>query len=559
MVPPLCSTSCWSWTPSDAGPWRYMETCCMPRHASGGRLRPAATAACAHSRSVRLLAGRADRGRVWRAAGGPAAAVHIAQGAAGALAFDVRRRLAAGNGSGWMPATATMALHGCWSVEQLGSAAAGQTHFPATPRRCCARAWKRTPRAGRRGAAPAWPSTLCLRAGCWPSSKCGCLHAEGGGWVQGSMDIARAVAVMRVCPAKRSPTAPTAAARSCVPGPLSAEAALIYLQSALLVVRTLLTDHISQLEGRAGRWIVQRDFPRLARVLAAFVGVSVPAALVTSGALGGWSGSRLGSRLGSSGRGLPPAAAQCTRRRLPGEDLYARCCPLIRRTCAHARNPVVSPHPLTHPCERAGLKYLQKRIKLSFQRRLSLKLHGLYTSHRAYYAASTLGGLSHADQRITEDVERFSHSISELYRWGVGGGGWSVPLLLGSAAAAAAAAGCPWQVEAASRGAGTPTPPCLLARPAPATRSSRCWTWRSSRARCRGPWATAASLRSTVRASVGWRRVDRRSRRGGAVQRARSVPSVLTSSLSLPSRHPTTLLQATTLPAPRCCAGPARR
>lgn len=35
--------------------------------------------------------------------------------------------------------------------------------------------------------------------------------------------------------------------------------------------------------------------------------------------------------------------------------------------------------------------------------------------HRAYYAASTLGGLTHADQRITEDVEKFCYSISELY------------------------------------------------------------------------------------------------------------------------------------------------
>lgn len=45
---------------------------------------------------------------------------------------------------------------------------------------------------------------------------------------------------------------------SCVPGPLSAEAGLIYAQGALLVARTLLTDYVSLIEGRAGRWIIQQ-------------------------------------------------------------------------------------------------------------------------------------------------------------------------------------------------------------------------------------------------------------------------------------------------------------
>ena len=41
---------------------------------------------------------------------------------------------------------------------------------------------------------------------------------------------------------------------SCVPSPTSPEAGLIYVQGILLVLRTLLTDNISRLEGRAGRW-----------------------------------------------------------------------------------------------------------------------------------------------------------------------------------------------------------------------------------------------------------------------------------------------------------------
>lgn len=65
----------------------------------------------------------------------------------------------------------------------------------------------------------------------------------------------------------------------------------------------------------------------------------------------------------------------------------------------------------------SGLKYLQKRIKLAFMRRLTLHLHEMYCSHRAYYAASWLGGLTSADQRLTEDVEKFAFAISELYSY----------------------------------------------------------------------------------------------------------------------------------------------
>ncbi|GAB4818949.1 hypothetical protein N2152v2_005995 [Parachlorella kessleri] len=65
----------------------------------------------------------------------------------------------------------------------------------------------------------------------------------------------------------------------------------------------------------------------------------------------------------------------------------------------------------------SGLKYMQKRIKLAFQRRLTHHLHEYWCDHRAYYAASTLGGLTAADQRITEDVEKFAFAISELYSY----------------------------------------------------------------------------------------------------------------------------------------------
>ena len=132
----------------------------------------------------------------------------------------------------------------------------------------------------------------------------------------------------------------------CIPGPLSQEATLIYIQTALLVVRTLLTDFSSQIEGGVGRYIISGDQPRLRRLLLLFCTIAVPAAVVNS-----------------------------------------------------------------------ALKYLQKRIKLAFMRRLTHHLHASYFSHRAYYAASWLGGLTSADQRLTEDVEKFSHSISELYSY----------------------------------------------------------------------------------------------------------------------------------------------
>mmetsp|Transcript_28926 Transcript_28926/g.85644 ORF Transcript_28926/g.85644 Transcript_28926/m.85644 type:complete len:765 (-) Transcript_28926:338-2632(-) len=65
----------------------------------------------------------------------------------------------------------------------------------------------------------------------------------------------------------------------------------------------------------------------------------------------------------------------------------------------------------------SGLKYMQKVIELTFQRRLTEYLHNEYCKNRAYYAASNLGGMSSADQRITEDLEKFCFSVSELYSY----------------------------------------------------------------------------------------------------------------------------------------------
>lgn len=62
----------------------------------------------------------------------------------------------------------------------------------------------------------------------------------------------------------------------------------------------------------------------------------------------------------------------------------------------------------------SALKSLQVLVQLAFRIRLSKYLHTLYLGNRAYYAASVLGGLSHPDLRISDDVDKFSETFSEL-------------------------------------------------------------------------------------------------------------------------------------------------
>jgi hypothetical protein len=127
----------------------------------------------------------------------------------------------------------------------------------------------------------------------------------------------------------------------------------------------------------------------------------------------------------------------------------------------------------------SGLKFMQKNIELSFQQRLTLYLHKRYTSNRAYYAASTLGGLTHADQRITEDCERFSAAISDLYSHtfkvrGVGGGGRGRGREGGRGRAGATQDHAPRR--AAGWAIGGYMPPVFLQQPGPCQRMKQgCW------------------------------------------------------------------------------------
>ena len=127
----------------------------------------------------------------------------------------------------------------------------------------------------------------------------------------------------------------------CVPTPWCQEARLIYLQSILLVFRTLLTDLSTRIEGGVGRYIIAKDTAKLQELLAKFLLFAIPGSYIN-----------------------------------------------------------------------AALKYLQTRIKLAFMHRLTHHLHHSYFSHRAYYAASWLGGLTSAESRLSADVEKFAFAIS---------------------------------------------------------------------------------------------------------------------------------------------------
>jgi hypothetical protein len=151
----------------------------------------------------------------------------------------------------------------------------------------------------------------------------------------------------------------------------------------------------------------------------------------------------------------------------------------------------------------AGLKYMQKQIMLCFQERLTTHLHEQYCSNRAYYAASILKGLTNADQRMTEDVEKFAFSISELYsytfkplldvilftRWAAR----TAPRAQQGPPAATAAAAPPPNALAWPPGAGS----ALLARPPPVSSTPPTHTHPAA-GPCRAPWATRASWASTL-------------------------------------------------------------
>lgn len=65
----------------------------------------------------------------------------------------------------------------------------------------------------------------------------------------------------------------------------------------------------------------------------------------------------------------------------------------------------------------SALKAMQILVSLALRKRLTRYLHKGYLGNRAYYAASVFSGLSHPDQRITEDVEKFCETVADLYSY----------------------------------------------------------------------------------------------------------------------------------------------
>lgn len=66
----------------------------------------------------------------------------------------------------------------------------------------------------------------------------------------------------------------------------------------------------------------------------------------------------------------------------------------------------------------SGLKYCTSMLSLRFRVKLSRYVHDKYIRGVNFYKATNLGGderISHADQRVTSDINNFSNAISELY------------------------------------------------------------------------------------------------------------------------------------------------
>ncbi|KAF5842745.1 ABC transporter transmembrane region 2-domain-containing protein [Dunaliella salina] len=138
----------------------------------------------------------------------------------------------------------------------------------------------------------------------------------------------------------------------CMPSPLSKEALLVVVQGLLLVSRTLLTDLISRVEGWSGSSLIALQFESFGQSLMSFALMGIPAAVVN-----------------------------------------------------------------------ASLKFMQKQIEMAFQSRLTTHLLALHDGSGAahgfdclaHWIALCCAGMMNPDQRITEDVEKFCFSVSDLY------------------------------------------------------------------------------------------------------------------------------------------------
>jgi ATP-binding cassette subfamily D (ALD) protein 2 len=62
------------------------------------------------------------------------------------------------------------------------------------------------------------------------------------------------------------------------------------------------------------------------------------------------------------------------------------------------------------------LRYLESKLALAFRTRLAEYTHNLYFSSQVYYRVGNLDNrIANADERLTEDLRMFCHSVAHLY------------------------------------------------------------------------------------------------------------------------------------------------
>uniref|UniRef100_A0A7S1MTE9 ABC transporter domain-containing protein n=1 Tax=Neobodo designis TaxID=312471 RepID=A0A7S1MTE9_NEODS len=63
----------------------------------------------------------------------------------------------------------------------------------------------------------------------------------------------------------------------------------------------------------------------------------------------------------------------------------------------------------------SGIKYVTALLQVAFRRNLTQHFHGRYLTQEAFFRCVGLGSVDHVDQRMTEDIQRWSDDAASLY------------------------------------------------------------------------------------------------------------------------------------------------
>lgn len=64
----------------------------------------------------------------------------------------------------------------------------------------------------------------------------------------------------------------------------------------------------------------------------------------------------------------------------------------------------------------SGIDFIQKKLALSFRRRMTCHFHDLYLTKMHYYKICNLDNrIGNPDQRLTQDAQKWAESLSSLY------------------------------------------------------------------------------------------------------------------------------------------------